>query len=129
MTKNYQHVLALALAVNEIDENPTLLPNVSLGVHIYDSYFDARMTYQAILRLLSRQHTMVPNYKCGTQKLMAVIGGLQSETSIHIATILGIYLVPQVGYNIFGASQRIEETYTDVMAQTRLSKAILGVYL
>ncbi|XP_077171320.1 vomeronasal type-2 receptor 26-like isoform X2 [Paroedura picta] len=103
MTKNYQHVLALAFAVNEINGNPMLLPNVSLGLHIYDSYLDARMTYQAILKLLSARHEMIPNYCCDGQKLMAVVGGLHSETSIQIATILNIYMVPQLLYGSFAA--------------------------
>ncbi|XP_062994253.1 vomeronasal type-2 receptor 26-like [Elgaria multicarinata webbii] len=55
------------------------------------------MTYQAILKLLTIQKRTVPNYKCGTQKkMLAVIGGLHSETSIQMASILGIYLIPQL---------------------------------
>lgn len=96
VTKNYQHVLALAFAVHEINDNPTLLPNASLGLQIYDSYLDARMTYQAALKLLSARHETVPNYCCDGQKLMAVVGGLHSETSIQIATVLSIYMIPQV---------------------------------
>ncbi|XP_060111210.1 vomeronasal type-2 receptor 26-like [Heteronotia binoei] len=103
VTKNYQHVLALAFAVNEINDNPTLLPNVSLGLHMYDSHLDARMTYQAILKLLSAQHETTPNYCCDGQKLMAVVGGLHSETSIQIATILSTYMIPQLLYGSFAA--------------------------
>ncbi|XP_054849696.1 vomeronasal type-2 receptor 26-like [Eublepharis macularius] len=103
VTKNYQHVLALAFAVNEINGNPLLLPNVSLGIHIHDSYFDARMTYQAVLKLLSTQQETIPNYRCDGPKLMAVVGGLHSETSIQIATILNIYRIPQLLYGSFAA--------------------------
>nr|XP_056720577.1 uncharacterized protein LOC130490792 [Euleptes europaea] len=56
------------------------------------------MTYQAILKLLSACHKTVPNYWCDGQKLMAVVGGLHSETSIQIATILSIYIIPQLHY-------------------------------
>uniref|UniRef100_A0A670K719 G-protein coupled receptors family 3 profile domain-containing protein n=1 Tax=Podarcis muralis TaxID=64176 RepID=A0A670K719_PODMU len=98
-TKNYQHILSLAFAVKEINENPELLPNVSLGFHIYDSYTNARMTHQNTLKLLSSHKTVVPNFKCNKQKnLMAVIGGLDSEISLYMATLLGIYKIPQVKY-------------------------------
>ncbi|XP_060137352.1 vomeronasal type-2 receptor 26-like [Zootoca vivipara] len=97
MTKYYQHVLALAFAVKEINENPNILPNVTLGFHTYDSYYDARMTYRTTLDLLYKMSRFVPNYKCDTQKnLIAIIGGLGSDTSFHIADMLGLYKIPQL---------------------------------
>ncbi|XP_077169362.1 vomeronasal type-2 receptor 26-like [Paroedura picta] len=100
--KNYQHVLALVFAVKEVNGNPKILPNVSLGFHIYDSYFNAKMTYQNAMNLLFSLKRIVPNYRCDIQNhLMSVIGGLDSETSHHIANILGIYKIPQVTYCFF----------------------------
>lgn len=98
MPKNYQHVLALVFAVKEINENPAILPNVSLGFHICDYYYNAKITYQNTLNLLFTRKTITPNYKCDVQKnLITVIGGLESETSLHMSNILSIYKVPQVG--------------------------------
>ncbi|XP_060112517.1 extracellular calcium-sensing receptor-like [Heteronotia binoei] len=95
-TKNYQHVLALESAVKEINENVKMLPNVSLGFHIYESYSDEWMTYQATLNLLCRSHRFVPNYRCDTKKsLIAVIGGLSPEVSLRMADILELHKVPQ----------------------------------
>ncbi|XP_060137199.1 vomeronasal type-2 receptor 26-like [Zootoca vivipara] len=99
LTKNYQHVLALAFAVKQINKNSHLLPNVTLGFHIYDTTFSTRQTYHATLKLLSTSRRLIPNYKCDTwNNLVAVIGGLESETSLHIATIIRIYNIPQVTY-------------------------------
>ncbi|XP_066486262.1 vomeronasal type-2 receptor 26-like [Tiliqua scincoides] len=95
--KIYQHVLSLVYAVKEINDNPEILPNVSLGFQIYNSYLDERMTYQNILNLLSTRKHTVPNFKCEKQKnMVAVIGGLDSEISRHMATVLGIYKYPQL---------------------------------
>ncbi|XP_066486289.1 vomeronasal type-2 receptor 26-like [Tiliqua scincoides] len=97
--KSYQHVLSMVFAVKEINENPKILQNVSLGFHIYDSYTNERMAHQNTLRLLSSCKRMVPNFKYDKQnKLMAAIGGLDSGISLHMATILGIYKVPQIAY-------------------------------
>ncbi|XP_033026241.1 vomeronasal type-2 receptor 26-like [Lacerta agilis] len=97
VTKFYQHILALAFAVKEINENPKFCPNITLGFHIYDSYYDARMTYRTTLDLLFKSHRFVPNYKCDTQKnLIAIIGGLSADTSFHMADTLGLYKIPQL---------------------------------
>ncbi|XP_053117318.1 vomeronasal type-2 receptor 26-like [Hemicordylus capensis] len=106
-TKFYQHMLALAFAVHEINGNPQILPNVTLGFHIYESYSDARMVYRSTLELLFRTHRFAPNYKCGTQKnLIGVIGGLDADTSSQMADILSLYKVPQIAYGSFESTVR-----------------------
>ncbi|XP_033026222.1 vomeronasal type-2 receptor 26-like [Lacerta agilis] len=102
VTKFYQHVLALAFAVKEINENPRILPNVTLGFHIYDSYNNAKMTYQSTLELLFKSCKFVPNYKCDNNKnLISIIGGFGSDTSFQMAEIIGHYKIPQLIYGSF----------------------------
>ncbi|XP_062993229.1 vomeronasal type-2 receptor 26-like [Elgaria multicarinata webbii] len=97
VTKFYQHILALDFAVNEINKNPKILPNVTLGFHIYDSYNDAQMTYRTTLDLLFKSHRFVPNYECdANKKLIAIIGALAFDASLHMAKLLNIYKIPQV---------------------------------
>ncbi|XP_070810653.1 vomeronasal type-2 receptor 26-like [Pituophis catenifer annectens] len=99
VTKFYQHALAVAFAVKEINEDPQILPNVTLGFHIYDSYYDAKMTYRTTLDLLFKSSRFLLNYKCTRQKnLIAIIGGLGSDTSFYMADILGLYKIPQLAY-------------------------------
>ncbi|XP_066485891.1 vomeronasal type-2 receptor 26-like [Tiliqua scincoides] len=107
--KNYQHVLSMVFAVKEINENKKILPNVSLGFHIYDSYLDARLTHQNTLKLLSTQEQIVPNFKCDKhQHLIAIIGGLESEISLHMATQSGIYKIPQIAYCAFAPAINVK---------------------
>ncbi|XP_070810145.1 vomeronasal type-2 receptor 26-like [Pituophis catenifer annectens] len=102
ITKFYQHLLSLAFAVKEINENQEILPNITLGFHIHDSYYDARMTFRTTLDLLFKSDRFMPNYKCGLQTdLVAIIGGLGSETSSHMADIVEFYKIPQLPYGSF----------------------------
>ncbi|XP_070810111.1 vomeronasal type-2 receptor 26-like [Pituophis catenifer annectens] len=99
MTKFHQHVLALAFAVKETNEDSQILPNITLGFHIYDSYLHASMTYRTTLDLLFKSQEFLPNYKCYSQKnLIAIIGGLDFVTSSHIAEITGYFKIPQLTY-------------------------------
>nr|XP_056720100.1 vomeronasal type-2 receptor 26-like [Euleptes europaea] len=102
ITKFYQHILALVFAIHEVNKNPNILPNVTLGFHIHDSYVYLKWTYRTILDLLFTSLELVPNYKCGTQKKMiGVIGGYTSEISTDIATLLSLYKIPQFSFGSF----------------------------
>ncbi|XP_060110752.1 vomeronasal type-2 receptor 26-like [Heteronotia binoei] len=112
--KHYQYLLALIFAVKEINENSDILPNVTLGFHILNSYYLTKMTYKATLNLLSTQQKFVPNFKCDFKNnLVAVIGGLCSETSVNVATILSLYNIPQNGICYSFKLKTPKRTYSD----------------
>ncbi|XP_062840586.1 vomeronasal type-2 receptor 26 isoform X1 [Anolis carolinensis] len=101
-THLYQHIAALAFSVKETNENQQLLPNLTLGFHIYNNHFTEIGTYLAAMDLLSRRRKFAVNYKCETENLpAAVISGSITDYCLHLATILCIYKMPQL---IFGSS-------------------------
>ncbi|XP_025029398.1 vomeronasal type-2 receptor 26-like [Python bivittatus] len=103
--KNYQHILAMTFAVKEINENPQILPNLTLGFSILDSYDNAQKTFQATMLLLSSVERLIPNYSCNIHNnLVSVVGGLDAEISLHVSTILDIYKIPQLHYFLKGVS-------------------------
>ncbi|XP_015671610.1 vomeronasal type-2 receptor 26-like [Protobothrops mucrosquamatus] len=97
-TKHYQHVLALIFAIDEINKNPELLSNITLGFHIYDNLFCSKTTYETMLDLLFPTKRITSNYKCDRKHVLSVIGCFTVENSIQMATILSIYKIPQLTY-------------------------------
>ncbi|XP_039201787.1 vomeronasal type-2 receptor 26-like [Crotalus tigris] len=107
VAKNYQHILAMAFAIKEINENLQILPNLTLGFHIYDSYDNAQRTYQATMLFLSSVERLIPNYSCNIHNnLVSVVGGLDAEISLHVSTMLDIYKIPQL---IYGSAPLMNE--------------------
>ncbi|XP_034286070.1 vomeronasal type-2 receptor 26-like [Pantherophis guttatus] len=99
MTPLFQQFLALQFAVKEINEDPHILPNHTLGFHIYNSYFTTIWIYRASLEVFSAQNRFTPNYSCDRQnRPIAVIGGPTPAVQAHMATILSLYKTPQFNY-------------------------------
>nr|XP_056720300.1 vomeronasal type-2 receptor 26-like [Euleptes europaea] len=99
MPQNYQHILALAFGIKEINENPQILPNLTLGFYIYDSYMNPRLTYRAALQHISPRNRFLPNYKCDIQdNIQAVLEDIHSDNSPLILDLLSIYKIPQLLY-------------------------------
>ncbi|XP_063002350.1 vomeronasal type-2 receptor 26-like [Elgaria multicarinata webbii] len=105
--KNYPHLLVLVYAVEEINKNLHLLPNVSLGFQIYNSVFDDEAALEGVWGLLSGQGKVVPNFNCGgDRKVVALIEGPTARHSFKIATTLGLYQFPQLSYGVLDPEWR-----------------------
>ncbi|XP_051832695.1 vomeronasal type-2 receptor 26-like [Antechinus flavipes] len=95
--KNYQQYLMPNFTLREINRNPNLLPNISLGCLIYTCYSGEERTLESYLWWLSGTDQIIPNYNCRERgKVVAVIGGATSALSIEMGTLLDLYHVPQL---------------------------------
>ncbi|XP_070790262.1 vomeronasal type-2 receptor 26-like [Pituophis catenifer annectens] len=80
----------------EINKAPLLLPNLTLGYNLHDNFRDKMLTLDGLLDLLSTGEANVPNYSCGRKRnMMVLLEEANSDISILMAAILGIYKIPQ----------------------------------
>ncbi|XP_053316369.1 extracellular calcium-sensing receptor-like [Spea bombifrons] len=97
--RSYRWIRAMVYAIQEINRNEYLLPNITVGYAIYDSCDNIAMTIGEIFTMLTGLGKSTPNYHCQMKSpLIAVIGESASAISIAMARILGTYHYPQVSY-------------------------------
>uniref|UniRef100_H0W0Z0 G-protein coupled receptors family 3 profile domain-containing protein n=1 Tax=Cavia porcellus TaxID=10141 RepID=H0W0Z0_CAVPO len=98
----YQYVLAFYFAIEEINKDSQLLPNVTLGFHVYNA-------------IASDHFIALPNYNCQThRKFAAVIAGTSAAFSAETGTILELYKFPQVTYGPFDPILNDKHQYPSV---------------
>ncbi|KAG6472982.1 type-2 vomeronasal receptor [Crotalus adamanteus] len=102
LPKNLQHTLAFNFAIQEINMNENLLPNITLVSKVYDNGFQALKASENLLTLFFVEGRCPLNYRRGKeQNIMAVIGDLPSQNTIQMANILNAYKIPQLSYGSF----------------------------
>ncbi|XP_069923699.1 vomeronasal type-2 receptor 116-like [Oryctolagus cuniculus] len=99
-SKNYQYVLALVFAIEEINKNPYLLPNVTLGFDLYNVMHSDMMVIENPFIWLAGLEEDIPNYTCRKHsKSVAVISG--TSVAIQMGTLLELYKIPQLTLGSF----------------------------
>ncbi|OCT81612.1 hypothetical protein XELAEV_18028436mg [Xenopus laevis] len=104
--QHFRHHLVIIYAVEEINSNEKLLPNITLGFHIYDSLAYESQAQKQILRILSGGRNMVPNYLCSSAGMLAAfIGDKSSPNSLSMATLIQMYHYTQVRGNAYTGTE------------------------
>lgn len=100
-----QRVEAMLYAINEINSNQTLLPNVTLGAEIRDTCSLKTKALDESLKFILDSVTLRSSSKQSeqclrnmTKDLVGVVGPSRSTLSIEVAKLLRLFKVPQVSY-------------------------------
>ncbi|XP_056334934.1 extracellular calcium-sensing receptor [Danio aesculapii] len=94
-----QHAQTMAFAINEVNKNPNLLPNITLGYHLYDNCVMLRMAFRAAMSLASGTEDSFSNFNCtGPPPVIGIVGDASSTPSIAISSVLGLFRVPIVSH-------------------------------
>ncbi|XP_069072156.1 extracellular calcium-sensing receptor-like [Pleurodeles waltl] len=89
----------MVFAVEEINRDPDILPNITFGFRIYDSCLTRQRAVEGTFWALTGSWRLVPNYRCHRNRDIAgMVGDGGSSCSIAIARVLGLYRLPQISY-------------------------------
>ncbi|XP_052616436.1 vomeronasal type-2 receptor 116-like [Peromyscus californicus insignis] len=95
--KIYELVLSLLFAIEEVNRNPHLLPNISLGFDFYNVPFSEKNILMNPLIWLIGLSSPYCNYNCiKKRKSAAALRGPSWAKSAHIGTLLQLYKFPQL---------------------------------
>ncbi|XP_078524817.1 extracellular calcium-sensing receptor-like [Lissotriton helveticus] len=98
--ETFQWLQAMVFTIEEINRNPDLLPNITLGFQIHDSCMVMQRLLEGSLWMLTGQDEPIPNYKhWKSHPLAGIIGDAISTSSVVMARILGLYRYPQISYS------------------------------
>uniref|UniRef100_A0A8C2JCD6 G-protein coupled receptors family 3 profile domain-containing protein n=1 Tax=Cyprinus carpio TaxID=7962 RepID=A0A8C2JCD6_CYPCA len=92
--ESFQHAQTMAYAIDEINKNPNLLPNITLGYHLYDNCVMLGMAFRAAISLASGTEESFSNLNCtGPPPVIGIVGDPSSTPSIAISSVLGLFRI------------------------------------
>ncbi|KAK9520981.1 hypothetical protein VZT92_020832 [Zoarces viviparus] len=99
-TAGFRHAMTMAFAIDEINKNSHLLPNVTLGYSLYDNCATLVIGFSAALLLASGQEEQfLLQEKClGTPPVLGIVGDSFSTFSIATSDVIGLFNLPIVSY-------------------------------
>ncbi|KAM3615401.1 uncharacterized protein V6R79_001642 [Siganus canaliculatus] len=101
--RTFRWMQTMIFAIEEINRDGKLLPNITLGYRIYDSCSTPHQALKAAMELMGREKDsgtegVLQNKGTCHGTIPAVIGDGGSTQSLVVAHFLGVFHVPQVSY-------------------------------
>ncbi|XP_074594692.1 metabotropic glutamate receptor 8-like isoform X2 [Brevipalpus obovatus] len=109
--KGIQRMEAMLFALDRINSDPNILPNITLGAHILDTCSRDTYALEQTMEFVKSSLTTVDHtksdYQCNdgsspkymaTEPIVGVIGAASSSVSVMVANILRLFQIPQISY-------------------------------
>uniref|UniRef100_A0A8C4SHE5 Extracellular calcium-sensing receptor-like n=1 Tax=Erpetoichthys calabaricus TaxID=27687 RepID=A0A8C4SHE5_ERPCA len=89
----------MIFAIEEINRDQILLPNITLGYRLYDNCVKLPVAMRVAAALISGKEDEIKDYDCrGPPPVIAIIGDPVSTHSIAISRILSLFQMPMLLY-------------------------------
>ncbi|XP_036440560.1 extracellular calcium-sensing receptor-like [Colossoma macropomum] len=96
--RSYRWLQTMIFTVEEINRNPVLLPNLTLGYLATDTCLSEGSTLSAALSIVTGQEEAVTEQCTKAPNVPVIIGDARSSASIVVADTLGVFGIPMVSY-------------------------------
>ncbi|XP_003814485.3 taste receptor type 1 member 2 [Pan paniscus] len=116
----YNLMQAMRFAVEEINNDSSLLPGVLLGYEIVDVCYISN-NVQPVLYFLAHEDNLLPiqeDYSNYISRVVAVIGPDNSESVMTVANFLSLFLLPQITYSAIGDELRDKVRFPALLRTT-----------
>ncbi|KAL4647005.1 hypothetical protein GN956_G7733 [Arapaima gigas] len=95
----FQFAQTMAFAVEMINREPSLLPNITLGYHLYDNCMKLAVAFRSAMALISGTDSTFSDLGCtGQPPVLGIVGDPGSTHAIAISRVLSLFRVPLVSY-------------------------------
>ena len=112
--KGIETLEAMLYAIDAINSDPDLLPNITLGYDIRDTCQNEKIGLDESTDMVQANDSETCYYNSGNSlpAVMAVIGPLESHVSVPIASLFRILQMPQVSYASSSSKLNNRNTYS-----------------
>uniref|UniRef100_A0A8C4SEX5 Extracellular calcium-sensing receptor-like n=1 Tax=Erpetoichthys calabaricus TaxID=27687 RepID=A0A8C4SEX5_ERPCA len=95
----FQRAQTMVFAIEEINKDPHLLRNITLGYILYDNCVKLPVSLRAATALIGGLDGVFTDYNCqGLPPVLAIVGDPTSTNSIAISRLLGVFHIPMISY-------------------------------
>uniref|UniRef100_A0A8C4SGU0 Extracellular calcium-sensing receptor-like n=1 Tax=Erpetoichthys calabaricus TaxID=27687 RepID=A0A8C4SGU0_ERPCA len=95
----FQTAQTMVFAIEEINKDLTLLPNITLGYSLYDNCMHLPVALRAAVALVSGLDEVISDVSCeGMPPVLAIVGDPASTNTIAISRITSLFHIPLVSY-------------------------------
>ncbi|XP_028649069.1 extracellular calcium-sensing receptor-like [Erpetoichthys calabaricus] len=95
----FQRAQTMIFAIEEINRNPSFLPNITLGYRIIDNCEKLPIALRAAAALVGGLDDISMDFNCkGSPPVLAIVGDPTSTNSIALSRILSLFRMPLISY-------------------------------
>ncbi|XP_038149425.1 extracellular calcium-sensing receptor-like [Cyprinodon tularosa] len=97
--REFRFAQTMIFAIQEINENQDLLPNISIGYRIYDNCASTLSSMRAVMALMNGDELTLGKSCSGQSAVHAIIGESESSSTIVLTRTIGPFQIPVISHS------------------------------